>query len=93
MTLIALAWDGDAHPMPSSILANLAAAIASIADNSSWSQPGTPTARPLHGSLFHERLESRRFVPLAGRERDAHELAIAFNTNMDLGTEAALAAA
>jgi hypothetical protein len=77
----------------SRILSDLAAAIAFIAHNAAGAQSGTPATNPLDGTLFHQGLESRCFVSLAGRQGDGHQLAIAFGPDVDLGTEAALAAA
>jgi hypothetical protein len=73
-------------------LANLAATIALITHDASGPQPWTARTQSFDGTLCHELLESRRFVPLTWCEDDGHQLALAFGPDMDFGAEAALTA-
>jgi hypothetical protein len=91
--LIGAPWDSDAHPVASRVLADVPAAVGLVANDAPGPQLRAPWAEPFDGTLGHELLESRRFVPLAGGEDDRHQLAVAFGPDMDLGAEAALTAA
>ena len=90
--LVAAAGDGDANAMPASVAANLAAAVAFVADDAPWAQSGSSASGAFDRTLLHERLEHGGFMPLTRSQSDGHQLALAFCTQMDFGAEAAPAA-
>ena len=85
--------DSDADTMTAQVLSNLPTAVCLVTDETPRPAFGAPAPAPFHGSACHQRFEGDGFVPLARREDQRHQLAPAFRTEMDFGTEAALTAA
>jgi hypothetical protein len=72
---------------------DLFAAIALVAHDSPRPQPGATAVAPRYGAVFHQGLKDGGLVLLARRQEQRHKLAVPFRTEMDFGTEAALAPA
>jgi hypothetical protein len=85
--------DRDADTMAAQVLPNLPTAIRLVTDETLRPTFGASAPAPFHGPALHQRFEGDGFVPLARREDQRHQLAPAFRTEMDFGTEAALTAA
>jgi hypothetical protein len=85
--------DRDADTMAAQVLPNLPTAICLVTDETLRPTFGASAPAPFHGPALHQRFEGDGFVPLARREDQRHQLAPAFRTEMDFGTEAALTAA
>jgi hypothetical protein len=85
--------DRDADTMAAQVLPNLPTAIRLVTDETLRPTFGASAPASLHGPALHQRFEGDGFVPLARREDQRHQLAPAFRTEMDFGTEAALTAA
>ena len=90
---ILLSWDGDADPVASQVLANLATTISLVTHETTRPAFGAPAPAPFHSPAFHQGFEGHGFVPLARGEDQRHQLAPTFRANMDFRTEAALTAA
>jgi hypothetical protein len=88
--LVALPWDGDADTMLPAIVPDRATAIALVAHDAVGTAFGPPAPRPLDGSLAHQLGKDRRLMSMARRQDECHELAVAFGTDVDFGTEATL---
>src|SRR5439155_25315951 len=91
--LIPPAGNGVANMALAQVAANLPTAVGFVTDHAPWAQAGPPAANPLDRALRHHLFEHHRFVALAGRQDEGHGLAAAFGPDVDLGAEAALAAA
>src|SRR3954454_12483914 len=92
-SLVGLARDGDLDPAAAALVTDGPTAVALIASHALGpyprpAPPGTP-----HRALGQQPGEHRRLVRLAGREHHRHRLAATLGAEMDLGGEAALAAA
>lgn len=85
--------DRDADTMAAQVLPNLPTAIRLVTDETLRPTFGASAPAPFHDPALHQRFEGDGFVPLARREDQRHQLAPAFRTEMDFGTEAALTAA
>jgi hypothetical protein len=85
--------DSDADTMAAQVLPNLPTAVRLVTDETPWSAFGASAPAPFHRPALHQCFEGDGFVPLARREDQRHQLAPAFRTEMDFGTEAALTAA
>ena len=85
--------DSDADTMAAQVLPNLPTAVRLVTDETPRPAFGASAPAPFHGPALHQRFEGDGFVPLARREDQRHQLAPAFRTEMDFGTEAALTAA
>jgi hypothetical protein len=90
---VLLPRNGDADPVASQVLSNLATTVGLIAHQTTRPAFGVPAPKPFHGPAFHQGFESHRFVPLTRGEDQRHQLAPAFCTDMDFRTEAALTTA
>src|SRR5262245_25354048 len=90
---ILLPRDGDADPVASQVLPNLATAVGLVTHQTPRPAFGTPAPAPFHSPAGRQGFEGHGFVPLARGEDQRHQLAPAFRTEMDFCTEAALAAA
>src|SRR5262245_22867944 len=90
---ILLPRDGDADPVASQVLPNLATAVGLVTHQTPRPAFGTPAPAPFHGPAFHQGFEGHGFVPLSRGEDQRHQLAPAFRTEMDFRTEAALTTA
>src|SRR5919198_6422097 len=88
--LVALAWNGDADAMLPAIAPDLATAVALVAHEAVGAAFGSSPSRPLDGPLRHQKRKDRGFMPVARRQDERHELALAFRPHVDLGTEAPL---
>ena len=85
--------DSDADTVAAQVLPNLATAVRFVTDETPRPAFGASAPAPFHGPTLHQRFEGYGFVPLTRREDQRHQLAPAFRTEMDFGTEAALTAA
>ena len=89
---ILLPRDGDPDTVASQVLPNLPTPVGFIPHQTPRSAFGAPAPGPFHGSAGHQGFEGHRFVPLARRQDQRHQLAPAFRADMDFRTEAALTA-
>jgi hypothetical protein len=85
--------DSNADTMAAQVLPNLPTAVGLVTDETPRPAFGASAPAPFHGPALHQRFEGAGFVPLARRENQRHQLAPAFRTEMDFGTEAALTTA
>src|SRR3954469_24709861 len=91
--LVGLARDGDPDAAAAAHLADGPTAVALVAGYALGAHARPPAAGPPHRALGQQLREHRRLVGLAGREPHGHRLPAALGAEMDLGGEAALAAA
>ncbi len=91
--LVALVRDGVLDAMPTQPGADSPAAVAFVPHNAPRPLAGTPAPIPLDLALFHERLEHRLVMPLAGRYQQHQRFAVSVRSHMDLRAEPATAAA
>src|SRR5215813_1892894 len=89
---ILLPRDGDTDTVASQVLPNLPTTVGFVPHQTTRSAFGAPAPGPFHGSACHQGFEGHRFVPLARRKGQRHQLAPAFRADMDFRTEAALTA-
>src|SRR5262252_3628201 len=90
LALVALPRDGDADTMLPAIVPDRSTAIALVAHDAVGTALGPPAPHPLDGSLGHQMGKDRRLMAMARRQDERHELAVAFGTDVDFRTEAAL---
>lgn len=76
--LVAAAGDSDADAVLASVAANLATAVALVADNALGAQSGSSATAALDRTLLHERLEHGGIMCLTRSQSDGHQLALAF---------------
>src|SRR5215210_8731696 len=91
--LVGLARDGRPDAATAARLADGPTAVAFVAGHALGAHARPPAAGPPHRALRQQLREHRRLVRLAGREHQSQRLAAALGAEMDLGGEAALAAA
>ena len=91
--LVALSWNSVVDAFTTEIGSDSVERVSLIPYNSAWQAPGSTSARPLDGSLFHQLLEHRCFVLLAWSKHKADRLTFTFTPHMYLGTEPAPAPA
>ena len=89
---ILLPRDGDTDTVASQVLPNLSTTIGFVSHQTTRAAFGAPAPGPVHGPACHQGFEGHRFVPLARRQDQRHQLAPAFRADMDFCTEAALTA-
>src|SRR2546423_4496998 len=90
LALVALPRDGDPDTMLAAIVPDRSTAIALVAHDAVGTALGPSAPRPLDGSLSHQLGKDRGLMSMARRQDERHELAVAFGTDVDFGTEAAL---
>src|SRR5712691_5526727 len=88
--LVALPRDGDPDAVLPAILPELSTAVALVAHDAMGTALGPPSPRSLDGPLGHEVGKDWGLMPVARRQDERHELAVAFRPHVDLRTEAAL---
>ena len=91
--LVGLAGDGAADAAPPQVSPDLPTAGALVAHDALGPQPRTPAPRPFDRPLLQQLLEGRPLMALARSQYNGDRLAGALTAEMDLGAEAALAAA
>ena len=89
---ILLSRDGDTDTVASQVLPHLPTTVGFVPHHTTRSAFGAPAPGPFHGSACHQGFEGHRFVPLARRQDQGHQLAPAFRAAMDFRTEATLPA-
>ena len=90
LALVALPRDGDPDTMLPAIAPDRSTAIARGAHDTVGTALGPSAPHPLDGSLGHQMGKDRCLMAMARRQAERHELAVAFGTDVDFGTEAAL---
>jgi hypothetical protein len=90
---VPLAGDGAPHAVLARILPNLTAAIRLVTYDAMRAVSRPASAPALHCALGHELRQESRLVPLAWGQDQRQQLAPAFGSQVDFGTEAPLAAA
>ena len=91
--LVCRAGDGAADAAPPQVCPDRPTAGALVAHDAPGPQPRTPAPRPFDRPLLQQLLEGRRLMALARGQYKGDRLAAALTAEMDLGAEAALAAA
>ena len=88
--LVALPRDGGPDAVLPTRAPDRPAAGALVTHDAVGTAPRPPASCPLDGALGHALGKDRGFMPVARRQDERQELAVAFHPHMDLGTEAPL---
>jgi hypothetical protein len=91
--LIAPPWNGDPHAMLPRRVSHPLAALALVSHHAPGTALGPATSCPRHSAQGHQAGQHRGLMPLARRQDERHERAMAVGTDVDFRPEAALTAA